>query len=334
MTGASALNAAMQTFRSSDQSLVLQCPRCKTVMGNVARRGSDSHHRLVCNACLLQIAKDSEIWSAMVPERERFFSRFIADYETVRAAEGRGSRNPEYYLALPERDLSGRNQEQWNIRRRTFHCLQRKILSELQKKQHLGLDVLDLGAGNGWMSYRLALNHMRPVAVDLLTNSTDGLGAAEHFRSRLPQLFPRFKAEVDRLPFAAAQFDVAIFNASFHYSVNYDRTMREAMRCLRSPGYVVIADTAWYSSEASGEAMLGERRSFFRKKFGFPSDSLPSLEFLTDERLRDMELILGIEWKVFHPNYGAAWKLRPVMARFRGRREPSTFRIYMAEVNR
>lgn len=334
MMAASATSSINRARRSRGATLVLQCPRCKAVLGNVARFGSDPHDRMVCTVCSLQITKESEIWHAMVPERERLFSRFIADYETVRAAEGRGSRNPEYYLSLPDRDLSGRNQAQWDIRRQTFHCLQRKVFPGLQEKLGAELEVFDLGAGNGWMSYRLALQGMRPVAVDLLTNSTDGLGAAEHFRSRLPRLFPRFKAEVDRLPFADAQFDVAIFNASFHYSVNYDRTMREAMRCLRRPGYVVIADTAWYSSEAAGEAMLEQRRAIFRKKFGFPSDSIRSMEFLTDERLHEMERLLGIRWRVFKPNYGTAWKLRPLVARLRGRREPSTFRIYVAEVTR
>jgi hypothetical protein len=43
---------------------------------------------------------------------------------------------------------------------------------------------------------------MHPIAVDLLTNDQDGLGAAEHFKQRLPLSFPRFQAELDNLPFA------------------------------------------------------------------------------------------------------------------------------------
>ena len=34
--------------------------------------------------------------------------RFLEDYSRIRQAEGRGSDDPAYYLALPYRDLSGR----------------------------------------------------------------------------------------------------------------------------------------------------------------------------------------------------------------------------------
>ncbi len=51
---------------------------------------------------------------------------------------------------------------------------------------------------------------------------------------------------------------------------------------------MLIADTPWYSDELSGRRMLEERRAFFVKRFGFPSDELKSLEYLTDQRLDDL----------------------------------------------
>jgi SAM-dependent methyltransferase len=99
-----------------------------------------------------------------------------------------------------------------------------------------------------------------PIAVDLQTNSFDGLGAAIHYQHSLPKLFPRFQAELDRLPFANGQFDCAIFNASFHYSENYDRTLAETIRCLRPGGTIVIADSPLYSREEVGLQLVEERR--------------------------------------------------------------------------
>jgi SAM-dependent methyltransferase len=146
----------------------------------------------------------------------------------------------------------------------------------------------------------------------------------------LPEFFPRFQAEITHLPFQSEQFDVVIFNASFHYSEDYEASLREVLRCLRSGGLVVISDTPWYSREESGRKMVAERHAAFLQKYGTASDSIRSLEFLTDERLEALEEQLSIRWTAFSPRYGLKWAMRPVIARLRGRRDPSRFRIYTA----
>ncbi len=91
--------------------------------------------------------------------------QFLEDYRTIRSAEGRGSREPAYYLALPYRDLSGKNAAQWAIRGKSYRYFERKILSQIERKSGRPLDVLDLGAGNCWMSYRLSLRHHRLIGA-------------------------------------------------------------------------------------------------------------------------------------------------------------------------
>lgn len=310
----------------------IQCPRCLAMVTEQSRSRDNQAEQLLCTSCLFQILQRDGIWDALPPERASHYAAFIGDYEKIRAAEGRGSRNPEFYLALPDRDLSGRNQSQWNIRSRTYQCLVSRVLAPMEQCGSAPLAILDLGAGNCWLSYRLALRGHRPIAVDLLLNPFDGLGAAGHYQLRVPHLFPRYRAELDRLPFADRQFDIAIFNASFHYSEDYNRTIAEALRCVRRPGKIIIADTPWYSRQHSGEAMLRERRAFFQAKYGFASDALPSQEFLTDERLESLQKTFGLRWNCLDPDYGMQWRLRPLIAKLRGRREPSRFRIYVAEV--
>ncbi len=121
-----------------------------------------------------------------------------------------------------------------------------------------------------------------------------------------------------------------IFNASFHYSEDYEVTLQEALRCLRNGGLVIISDTPWYSREESGGQMVVERRALYRERFGTASDSIKSLEYLTDDRLRALEEALSIQWTIHSPWYGAKWRMRPFVARIRRRREPSRFRIYVA----
>ena len=318
-------------LQSTRSGLLLRCPRCGATLGPMIQDTPLFETGLTCEQCEFVLQHDRGIWLALPPDRARHYNRFMTDYQIVRATEGRGSTDAAFYLALPYRDLSGRNQAQWNIRGQTYRYIEHDLLPAL----HPGgarLDILDLGAGNGWLSYRLAAQGHRPVAVDLLVNNTDGLGAASHYLQKLQVLFPRFQAELDRLPFADAQFDCAIFNASFHYSESYAQTLAEALRCVRKGGHVVIADSPWYAKDESGRQMLRERRTSFQQHFGFPSDGLSSQEYLTDARLNELEKLFGLRWQIHHLNYGLRWAMRPVVAKLNGKREPSSFRIYVARV--
>jgi SAM-dependent methyltransferase len=302
----------------------LRCPACHQGPCMSASLSEPS-----CLACGYVFSEFDGIYNALLPDRESTFRQFVHDYESVRAQEGRGSASDNYYLALPFKDLTGRNVWQWRIRARTFSFMENHLLPNLERSHPRGCDVLDVGAGNGWLSYRLGQRGHRPVAVDLLVNDTDGLGAARHYFRFAPP-FLRFKAEMDCLPFMPAQFDVVIFNASLHYSVDYRTTLEEALRCLRRGGHLIIADSPFYWSEEGGEKMLQEKRDAFNRQFGFSSDSIQSREYLTPQTLKYLSAHLELKWNVYKPWYGLSWALRPVKASLLRRREPSKFYLLHA----
>jgi SAM-dependent methyltransferase len=311
---------------TAENGILLQCPSCMSGLGFLSFSNVYDAHKYDCSQCYYTMHRENGIWQALTPERLAYFSQFIEEYQNIRAAEGRGSLRPEYYLNLPYKDLSGKNVWQWKIRASTYDCLRKNLLPQYNRKNPL--KVLDLGAGNGWMSHRLGLEGYSSVAVDLLMNDEDGLGAAVHFERQDGSLFPRFRAEMSRLPFMDEQFDVVIFNASFHYAENYQTVLQEALRCVKEGGRVIIADTPWYSTDKSGERMLAERQAAFKQRYGTASNSIPSLEYLTDQRLHELEKTLNIRWEKISPNYGLQWAMRPLLAKLRGKREPSRFRIY------
>lgn len=249
--------------------------------------------------------------------------QFLRDYGRIRKAEGRGSESPEYYRALPFRDLTGRNSAQWAIRARTWTHFENSVLWELERETIRPLRILDIGAGNGWMSYRLALREHRPVALDIFCDPKDGLQCSRHY----PRGFPCIEAEFDRLPFEDATFDLAIFNSSIHYSIDYRRTLRETKRCLRRSGRVVIMDSPIYKRAEHGEQMRAERHEQFERRYGFRSDAVPSIEYFDEATLDELASELNIEWQRRQPWYGLAWALRPWKARLRARRPPSQFCI-------
>jgi SAM-dependent methyltransferase len=243
--------------------------------------------------------------------------KFLEDYAKIRAAEGRGSPDSAYYLALPFADLTGRNSAQWKIRARTFEYFRRRILPRTPSS------ILDLGAGNCWLSHRLAKLGHSPVAVDIFADPNDGLGAARHY----PERFPVLEAEFDNLPVASESFDLAVFNSSIHYSTDYNKTLRETRRCLRRGAKVVILDSPTYKRREYGEAMRAERHAAFERQYGFRSDALPSIEFFDFEMLGALQRELRVHWTIHHPWYGWDWHLRPLRAFLKKQRPPSRFWI-------
>ena len=73
--------------------------------------------------------------------------------------------------------------------------------------------------------------------------------------------------------------------------------------------------------------MVVEREAQFKREYGFPSNSLPSENYLTWSRLQDLSSRFGIEQEWITPFYGLRWMARPLVARALRRREPAGFHL-------
>jgi len=259
----------------------------------------------------------------LLPERESVFQQFIAEYETVRQAEGRGAPSAAYYQALPYKDLSRRMTADWHIRAASCHVFLRRVLAPLEKAAAHPLRILDLGAGNGWLANQLAGRGHQVAAVDLTTNDFDGLGCYRFYDTT----FIPVQAEFDHLPFLDRSVDLVLFNASLHYSICYENTLAESLRVLDAGGQVIVLDTPFYRDHTSGEKMVQERQSQFSERYGFPSNALASENYLTYQRLSDLAAGLELSCQILTPFYGIGWALRPWKARLLRRREPAKFHL-------
>jgi len=228
---------------------------------------------------------------------------FVSEYARIRAAEGHGFATVEELRALPRVGRNHRHAAIWRIRRRSYGVLVNRVLTQFDKP----LRILDLGAGCGWLTYRLSALGHDGIAVDINSDGEDGLGAAGRLGCR------SILADFDRLPLSDRQADLAIFNGSFHYSTDYRRTLRETFRVAP---LVVIMDSPIYHDETSGLRMVAEQSA--------RSTAIACKQFLTWTELA----ALG-HWRVFHPWYGLSWAMRPMIAKLRGHREPATFALLL-----
>jgi ubiquinone/menaquinone biosynthesis C-methylase UbiE len=161
--------------------------------------------------------------------------QFVHDYRRLRFAEGFASDDPTFARRLPFRDVTGRNVAAWRLR--AFHYV--LLRAGLGLLPHVR-DVLDVGAGNGWLARRLAAARYRVTALDVDATDT-GLGGLDDPRVK------RVRGELEALPFGAAAFDVVIVAAALHYALDVHRALAECARVLRPGGVLVVADSPVYA---------------------------------------------------------------------------------------
>jgi len=252
-------------------------------------------------------------------------AQFRAEYARHRAAEGRGYRG-DALRALPYL-RSGPFARQWAVRSRTFDAFVHHVLGRLQPNS----DILDLGAGNGWLCYRAAHKGHRCVALDTRDDHVDGLGAAKEFLIEDPDLFRCVTASFEDLPFAPESFDLTLFNASLHYAQDLRHALLEASRVTRRGGILAILDSPFYRSAADGDAMVAEKKSRGAASFGAKADVLLSpefIEYLTPERLS--AALPQLHWIRKRVRYPLWYELRPLLAGLKGKRRPSRCDLWIA----
>ncbi len=259
---------------------------------------------------------------------------FREAYADLRAREGRGSGGEEELRALPY-VLDGPLAQQWGVRARTFDAFVACILLPLERTHSHPLRILDLGAGNGWLSARVTSRGHLSVALDIRTDNVDGLGAAGPYARILRRMFPRVAASFENVPLRKCSFDLVVFDASLHYARDLTTALTEAVRVLAHGGSLAILDSPFYRRAESGEAMAREKRESTRQRFPDLADALlanPAIEYLTPELLNTVAHRLGLSFRRHRVRYPFWYEIRPFLAFLRHRRPPSRFDIWEASL--
>ena len=299
---------------SSLPPLIFACPSCAAPLGP----------QLGCPNCGRAYAVREGIYRFLLPEREQALAPFLAHYRRVRAQDGYRSRSADYYRALPETGPSDQQAATWRIRAATYRNLMRRSSLSRPPAGPL-LRVLDLGAGNGWLSHRLSALGHACVAVDWLDDEEDGLGAARHY----PVAFTCLQADFDRLPLAPGQFDLVVYNASLHYSSDIEASLRHGAGMLRPGGRLAILDSPTFRSRASAEQMVAAQRQRETPAAAAPTAIRPGQGYLLAPALRQAGQRLRLEFHYWPTRGDLAWALRRQWAGLKLRREPAGFGLWL-----
>ena len=301
-----------RVLNSRDFNIV--CPICR---GTLEEVGPD---RLRCATDGVDFTQQEGIWRLPTPQQMADAEKFLSDYRQLRSDEGWGNEDPSYYREIPFRDITGRHSDIWRIRAESYRLLKGRVLTGGRRR------IADLGAGNCWLSWRLGKSGHSVAAVDLSIDTLDGLGAAGAYGLTGETVaFPRMQALIDATPFADGEFDLAIFNGSFHYSSDCHQTLVEAKRLVAPAGRVIIMDSPVYRSAASGERMVRQREEDWRQRFGHDFGTHQTVGFLTRRGLGRLGRAVGLRWRIHPLPLGWRWHLGPLAALVLGRPEPARF---------
>lgn len=297
----------------------LACPDCRVEVERPAQ-GAPS----VCRVCGTPFEERDSVYRFLSKNRAHAAEPFEHQYRVVRARDGFRHDRPDYYRMLPIVTSDDRNAGVWRIRRESFvHLLDRAR----RRSAGRALRILDLGAGNGWLSHRLAEAGHHPVALDRLDDPADGLGACRHYTIR----FPAVQADFDALPFMPSQFDIVVFDGSLHYSPDPAATLAQARRMLEPGGSIVVMDSPMFARINDGEAMLDDERRRMSAEYGVVDPVRPGAGFLTFAALDRATEALGLRG-LFVPSRGPVlWRLKRRLARLRLGRAPAAFGMWVAE---
>jgi SAM-dependent methyltransferase len=298
----------------ADIELKLACPICRSSLQSI------NVDEQCCPSDGTVYQRRAGIWRFLLPEDAAQLQEFSADYLTVRRAEGWGADQAEYYRSLPQVANDHPQHAIWQIRAQNFERLIALIGSSASLK------VLDIGAGNGWLSNQLATRGHIVAALDILDDQLDGLGAKANYNSH----FDAYQANFDRLPFEADQFDWVIFNAAAHYTSDLHKTLLEAQRVLKERGQLAIMDSPFYSNANSGRQMIAAREVQFVQRYGFDRE-LSAIGFLTWPIVSGAanEVGLIVSQSIALENFGQ--RLRRTWTRLRLKREGARFPLIVLE---
>ncbi len=190
-------------------------------------------------------------WDEPTPAVERFEQLYVA----LRRQEG-WLMDDEAVRQLPYCEQP-QTKDFWRWRRRSMLAWHRYVKKKNRDKQ---LFILDIGCGNGWLSYRTAsLGNVVVHAQDV--NRRELTQAARVFA--LPNLYWHFATGTGHI--RPESFDLILLAASAQYFADLPALIEELLPLLRKGGEVHLLDTRFYKDRQACASACLRTAGYYRE---------------------------------------------------------------------
>lgn len=192
--------------------------------------------------------------------------------------------NPSVISELPY----SKNTQSWINKQFTLELLENHI--KIQKTK----TVLIIGAGNGWLCNKLALQGLECLGVDILYYKYDGLETIEIYDSEFTHVLMH-PHEIDRIK---SFFDLIVFENNLAYVKNPIETLTKAKDLLSPKGSVFLTGlSVYYSGEERERNRISEMQKYFSENYNHHINTYQTDMYLNRNFLKQ---ISQIEFKIQH----------------------------------
>jgi SAM-dependent methyltransferase len=218
----------------------------------------------------------------------------------LRQADGKRVEDPARFDGLPF-DLADADPE-WALRAADAVNVARLLPAGRS------LDVLDIGAWNGWLSHRLAALGHSVVAVDYFADEFDGLGARMHYSSD----FCAIQMDLADLSVLQREFDLVVVNHGLAFFGDPLLHLRNAHAKLRTGGQLAVLGLQFFRDPRARQEHVLRMRRRYRERHGTELFFRPTRAYLDWQDKTACEragLVLRAYRHLWHRN--AVSRLRP-----------------------
>ena len=216
-------NGSADYRRAVELPAYVRCPACRGELD-----GS-----LTCRGCARSYVVEDGIPRLLDPTAPGLAAKLreVAAWPQLAREQGWYEADDRVDAALPYLNSElGWEDRAWGATEHGFRLL-------LDRYIRPGDRVLEIGAAKSWAAQHLLPRGCEYVACDLVVDPVIGLGRGRFFEQRaVPYL--RIQADGERLPFAAATFDVAFSVATLHHALDLGAMVAELARVTRRGGVV------------------------------------------------------------------------------------------------
>lgn len=183
-------------------------------------------------------------------------------YLKVRKKEGR-IYSDKIVKHLPEIPFENPFYDEWKIRKISIGKLL-KYISLKNKSARGGLNILDLGCGNGWMSNKLSFNNNNVFALDLNLLELEQGARVFSRDSNLHFIYGNIFEDI----FPNNSFDLIIAASSLQYFNNLKSLITRLKTLIKNDGEIHLIDSPFYTKK--NIQAVKKRTEIYFEKTGFP----------------------------------------------------------------